>query len=71
MKRNESSDRAAREMMNRLVASARTHFHEMLIQRAIVEAACDPPIYRCVSCHENFVNPHEGMDTCPECVSKR
>jgi len=26
--------------------------------------------YLCVVCKEIPVNPHEGFDTCPDCVSK-
>jgi len=29
-----------------------------------------PKQYLCVVCKEIPVNPHEGFDTCPDCVSK-
>ena len=29
-----------------------------------------PKTYLCVLCKEIPVNPHEGFDTCPDCVSK-
>jgi len=35
-----------------------------------IETNNQPKEYLCVLCKEIPVNPHEGFDTCPDCVSK-
>lgn len=50
------------------VLAARAALSVALLERAEWDAARG--VYRCASCHENIVDPHEGEDTCRACLAR-
>jgi hypothetical protein len=67
-KRKRELDAEACAAIEKKIEAARNHLRAMLKARAVIEALCTPPVYRCAVCMTNFVTPEDGQDTCDICA---
>jgi hypothetical protein len=51
--------------LERNLEALRKQLCELLVARARLEAQLG--VYRCVVCHDAYVDPHQGEDTCKAC----